>query len=104
MGSPLPTFVRGKGVIPFPVEATPPLLGEANKVVEAEPKRAFNRDPRDLVFYTNGDSLGVKNLLEHYFLSHVQLESLLEDFGKVPLIEKAAIFNENPPILGRPKH
>ena len=56
------------------------------------------------MFYTDGDNLGVNHLLEHNFLSHVQLESLLEDFGKVLLTEKAAIFNENPPIVGRPKH
>ena len=33
----------------------------------------------------------------------MQLESLLEDLGRVPLTEKAPIFNENPPIVGRPK-
>ena len=50
---------------------------------------------------TTGDTLVVKHLLEHDFLSHVQLESLLEDLGRVPLSEKAPIFNENPPHCGR---
>ena len=39
----------------------------------------------------------------HEFLSDVQLDSLLDDLERVPLSEKAAIFNENPPIVGRPQ-
>ena len=53
-------------------------------MVEAEPIGAFNRDPMDLVV-TSGDRLVVNHLLDHDFLSHVQLESLLEDLGRVPL-------------------
>ena len=37
------------------------------------------------------------------FLSDVQLQSLLDDLDTVPLSEKAPIFNENPPIVGRPQ-
>ena len=53
--------------------------------------------------YTTEDRLAGNHLLEHSFWSHVQLESLSEDFGNVPLTKKAAIFNENPYIVGRPK-
>ena len=56
----------------------------------------------DLVV-TTGDKLVVNHLLEHIFLIHVQLESLLEDLGRVLLSEKAPFFNENPPIVGRPQ-
>ena len=45
----------------------------------------------------------VNHLLEHDFLSDVQLQSLLDDLDRVPLPEKAPIFNENPPIVGRPQ-
>ena len=71
-------------------------------MVAAEPMGAFNRDPNDLVV-TTGDRLVVNHLLEHDFLSDVQLESLLDDLEKVPLSEKAARFNENSPIVGRPQ-
>ena len=33
----------------------------------------------------------------------MQLESLFDDLERVPLSEKAAIFNRNPPIVGRPQ-
>ena len=71
-------------------------------MVAAEPMVAFNRDPNDLVV-TTGDRLVVNNLLQHDFLSDVQLDSLLDDLERVPLSKKAAIFNENPPIVGRPQ-
>ena len=45
----------------------------------------------------------MNHLLEHNFLSPVQLESLSEDLGRVPLSDKAPIFNEDPPIVGRPQ-
>ena len=63
---------------------------------------AFNRDPNDLVV-TTGERLVVNHLIEHEFLSVVQLDSLLEDLDRVPVSEKAPIFNENPPIVGRPQ-
>ena len=97
-----PNIVSGLGVILFPFGATPPLIGEAEEVVDAEPMGAFNRDPVDLLV-TTGDRLVVTHLLEHNFLSLVQLESLLEGLGRVPLSQKAPIFNENPPIVGRPQ-
>ena len=68
-------------------------------MVAAEPLGAFNRDPNDLVL-TVGGKLVVNHLLEHDFLSDVQLQSLLDDLDRVPLSEKAPIFNENPPIVG----
>ena len=103
MGSALPTLVNsGQGVILFPFGATPPLIGEAEEMVPAKPMGAFNRDPNDLVV-TTGDRLVVNHLLEHAFLSYVQPDSLLDDLDRVPLSEKAAILNENPPILGRPQ-
>ena len=92
----------GPAVIIFPFGATPPLIGEAEEAVAAEPLGAFNRDPNDLVF-TVGGRLVVNHLLDHDFLSGVQLDSLLEDLDRVPLTEKAPIFNENPPIVGRPQ-
>ena len=52
---------------------------------------------------TVGDRLVVNHLLEHDFLSDVQLESLLDDLERVPFSKKAASFNENPPIVGRPQ-
>ena len=97
-----PNIVSGQGVILFPFGATPPLIGEAEEVVAAEPLGAFNRDPNDLVL-TVGGKLVVNHLLEHDFLSAVQLQSLLDDLDRVPLSEKAPIFNENPPIVGRPQ-
>ena len=97
-----PNIVSGQGVILFPFGATPPLIGEAEEVVAAEPLGAFNRDPNDLVL-TMGGKLVVNHLLEHDFLSDVQLQSLLDDLDRVPLSEKAPIFNENPPIVGRPQ-
>ena len=66
------------------------------------PLGAFNRDPNDLVL-TVGGKLVVNHLLEHDFLSDVQLQSPLDDLDKVPLLQKAPIFNENPPIVGRPQ-
>ena len=92
----------GAGVILFPFGATPPLIGEAEEVVAAEPLGAFNRDPNDLVL-TVGGKLVVNHLLEHDCLSDVQPQSLLDDLDRVPLSEKSPIFNENPPILGRPQ-
>ena len=97
-----PNIVSGQGVIVFPFGATPPLIGEAEEVVAAEPLGAFNRDPNDLVL-TVGGKLVVNHLLEHDFLSDIQLQSLLDDLDRVPLSEKAPIFNENPPIVGRPQ-
>ena len=97
-----PNIVSGQGVILFPFGAKPPHIGEAEEVVAAEPMGAFNRDPNDLVV-TTGDRLVVNHLLEHNFLSDVQFDSLLNDLERVPLSEKAAIFNENPPIVGRPQ-
>ena len=47
--------------------------------------------------------LVVNHLIEHHFLSAVQLDSLLEDLDRVPLSERAPMFNENPPIVGRPQ-
>ena len=96
-----PNIVSGQGVILFLFRATTPLIGQAEEVVAAEPMGAFNRDRNDLV-RTAGDRLVVNHLLEHDFLSEEQLESLLEDLEMVPLLEKAAIFNENPPLVGRP--
>ena len=89
-------------MILFSFWATPPIIGEAEEVVAVERMGAFNGDPNDLVV-TAGDRLVVNYLLEHDFLSHVQLESLLDDLERVPLSEKAAIFNENPPTVGRPQ-
>ena len=63
---------------------------------------AFNRGPNDLVLNVGG-RLVVNHLLEHDFLSDVQLQSLLDDLDRVPLSQKAPIFNENPPIVGRPQ-
>ena len=97
-----PNIISGQGVILFPFGATPPLIGEAEEVVVAEPLGAFNRDPNDLVLTVKG-RLVVNHLLEHDFLSDVQLQSLLDDLDRVPLSEKAPIFNENPPIVGRPQ-
>ena len=97
-----PNIVSGQGVILFPFGATPPLIGEAEEVVAAEPLGAFNRDPNDLVL-TVGGKLVVNHLLEHDFLSDIRLQSLLDDLDRVPLSEKAPIFNENPPIVGRPQ-
>ena len=65
-------------------------------MVAAEPLGAFNRDPNDLVL-TVGGRLMVNHLLEHDFLSGVPLDSLLEDLDRVPLTEKAPIFNKKPP-------
>ena len=71
-------------------------------MVAAPPMVAFNRDPHYLVV-TTGDRLVVNHLLEHEFLSDVQLDSSLDDLDSLPLSEKAAIFNETPPIVGRPQ-
>ena len=98
-----PNIFSGQGVILFPFGATPPLIGEPEEVVEVEPMGAFSRDPGDLVVYTTGDKLVVNHLLEHDFLSHVQLQSLVEDLRRVPLTKKVAIFNENPPLWAGPR-
>ena len=95
-----PNIISGQGVILFPFGATPPLIGEAQEVVAAEPMGVFNRDPNDLVV-TAGDRLVGNHLLGHDFLSDVQLESLWDDLERVPLSEKTAIFNENPPHCGQ---
>ena len=87
-----PNIISGQGVILFPFGATPPLIGEAEEVVAAEPFGAFNRDPNDLVL-TVGGKLVVNHLLEHDFLSDIQLQSLLDDLDRVPLSEKAPIFD-----------
>ena len=98
-----PNIVSGQGMILFPFGATPPLIGEAEEVVAAEPMGAFNRDPNDLVV-TARERLVVNHLLEYAFLSDVQLESLLDDLERVSLSEKAAIiFNENPLLVGTPQ-
>ena len=68
-----PNIISGQGVIPFHFGATPPLIGEVEEVVAAEPLGAFNRDPNDLVL-TMGGRLVVNHLLEHDFLSDVQLQ------------------------------
>ena len=70
-------------------------------MVAAEPSGAFNRDPNDLVL-TVGGKLVVNHLLEHNFLSDIQLQSLLDDLDRVPLSEKAPIFNEKPPLSAGP--
>ena len=70
--------------------------------VAAEPLGAFNRDPNYLVL-TMGGRVVVNHLLEHDFLSGVQLDSLLEDLDRLPLTEKAPILNDTPPIVGRPQ-
>ena len=57
-----PNIISGQGVILFPFGATPPLIGEAEEVVAAEPLGAFNRDPNDLVL-TVGGKLVVNHLL-----------------------------------------
>ena len=77
-----PNIISGQGVILFPFGATPPLIGEAEEVVAAEPLGAFNRDPNDLVL-TVGGKLVVNHLLEHDFLSDIQLQSLLDDLDRV---------------------
>ena len=97
-----PNILSGQGVILFQFVATPALIGEAEEVVAAEPFGAFNRDPNDLVL-TVGGRLVVNHLLEHNFLSDVHLQSVLDDLDRLPLSERAAIFNENPPIVGRPQ-
>ena len=74
-----PNVTSGQGLILFPFGATPPLIGEAEQGVMAEPIGAFNGGPNDLVV-TVGDKLVVNHLLEHNFLSQVELDSLLEDF------------------------
>ena len=94
-------IISGQGVIIFPFGATPPLIGEAEEVVAADPLGGFNRDPNDLVLTTTGRLVG-NHLIEHNFLSAVELDSLLEDLDRVPLSEKAPILNENPPMVGRP--
>ena len=71
-------------------------------MVMAEPMGAFTRDPNDLVLTVEDNSV-VNHLLEHDFFSDVQLESFFDDLERVPLSEKAAIFNENPPVVGRPQ-
>ena len=97
-----PNIISGQGVIVFPFGATHPLIGEAEEVVAAEPMGAFHRDPNDLVVTTR-ERLVVNHLIQHDFLSAVQLDSLLADLDRVPLSEKAPIFNENPPIVGKPQ-
>ena len=92
----------GAGGDSFSFWGNTPLIGEAEEVVAAEPIGAFNRDPNDLVV-TTGDKLVVNHLLEHKFLSNVQHDSLLDDLDRVPLSQKATIFNKNPPIVGRPQ-
>ena len=52
---------------------------------------------------TVGGKLVVNHLLEHNFLIDIQLQILLDDLDRVTLSEKACIFNENPPIVGRPQ-
>ena len=93
-----PNIISGQGVVIFPFGATPPLIGEAEQVVAAEPLGAFNRYRNDLVLSVGG-RLVVNHLLEHDFLSGVQLDNLSEDLDRVPLTEKAPSFNETPPPL-----
>ena len=88
-------IVLGQGMIVFPFGGAPPLIGEAEEVVAAEPLGAFNRDPNDLVVTTR-ERLVVNHVLEHDFLSGVQLDSLLADLDRVPVTEKTPMFNENP--------
>ena len=61
-----PNIVSGQGMILFPFGAAPPLIGEAEEVVAAEPMGVFRWDPNDLVV-TAGDRLVVNHLLEHDF-------------------------------------
>ena len=97
-----PKILSGQGVILFPFGATPPLIGEAEEVAAAEPLGASNRDPNDLVL-SMGGKLVVNQFLEHNLLGNVQLQTLLDDLDRVPLSEKEPIFNEHPPIVGRPQ-
>ena len=83
-------FGAGGDSFSFWGNTSPLIIGEAEEVVAAEPMAALNRDPMDLVV-TTGDRLVVNHLLEHNFLSHVRLKSLLEDLGRVPVSEKAPI-------------
>ena len=53
-----PNIISGQGVVLFPFGATPPLIGEAEEVVAAEPMGAFNRDPNDLVLTMGCSVLG----------------------------------------------
>ena len=89
-----PNIVSGQGVIIFPFGATPPLIGEAEEVVAVELLGAFNRDPNDLVL-TNRGRLVVYHVIEQDFLSAVQQDSRLDDPDRVPLSEKAPIFNQD---------
>ena len=102
MASPLPTFSRAGGDSFSFWGNSPPLLGQAKEVVAAEPSSPFNKDPNDLVVTTR-EGLVVNHLIVHDFLSAVELDSLLEDLDRVPLSEKAPIFNESFPIVGRPR-
>ena len=97
-----PNIISGQVGIFFPFRATPPLIGEAEEVVAAEPLGAFNRDPNDLVL-TVGGKLVVNHLLGHDCLSGVQLDSLFEDLDRVLVTEKAPIFNENLRIVCSPQ-
>ena len=97
-----PNIISGQGVILFPLGATPPLIGEAAEVVAAEPLGAFNRDPNDLVL-TVGGKLVVNHLLEHDFLSDIQLQSLLDDLDRVPLSKNPPFSMRTPPLSAGPK-
>ena len=75
-------------------------------MVAAEPLGAFNRDPNDLVL-TVGGKLVVNHLLEHDFLSDIQLQSLLDDLDRVPLSEvsqrRHPFSMRTPPLSAGPK-
>ena len=73
-----PNIISWHGVILFPFVVTPPLIGDTEEVVAAKPLGAFNRDRNDLVV-TTGERLVVNHLIEHNFLSNVQVDNLLED-------------------------
>ena len=93
-------IISGQGVIIFPFGATPPLIGEAEEVVPPSPLGALNRDPNDLVLSVGG-RLVVNHLLEHNFLSGLQLDSLLEDLDRLPLTKKARHLQRDPPHCGQ---
>ena len=52
--------------------------------------------------YTSGDKLVLNHLLEHDFLSHVLLESLLKDLAGVPLTKGYPFSMRTPPWWAGP--
>ena len=73
-------------------------------MVAAEPLGAFNRDPNDLVL-TVGGKLVVNHLLEHDFLSDVQLQSLsFLSQRRHPFSMRTPPLSAGPKILGPAAH